>query len=143
MRLEQVPDLSERYRRHRLAFGDGCGASRQAWAAVPVNACAASSSCLPAVPTLGPLTAPVAPEQAPRVLGVEGFAFRKGRRYGTVLVDSEAARVVDVGAATVSPTGVPHRPGTSNIPEVLWNGQCGALGEPEGCSVTPGHHETV
>ncbi|MFC8669290.1 transposase [Streptomyces sp. NPDC057199] len=36
------------------------------------------------------------PERAPRVLGVDEFAFRKGRRYGTVLVDIEAARVVDV-----------------------------------------------
>ncbi|MCC9705042.1 transposase [Streptomyces sp. MNU76] len=36
------------------------------------------------------------PERAPRVLGVDEFAFRKGWRYGTVLVDVEAARVVDV-----------------------------------------------
>ncbi|MGW1564409.1 transposase [Streptomyces sp. NPDC002144] len=45
---------------------------------------------------LGLLTAPVVPERAPRVLGVDEFAFRKGRHYGTVLVDIEAARVVDV-----------------------------------------------
>ncbi|WP_371648195.1 MULTISPECIES: transposase [unclassified Streptomyces] len=30
------------------------------------------------------------------MLGVDEFAFRRGWRYGTVLVDVEAARVVDV-----------------------------------------------
>ncbi|MFE3187121.1 transposase [Streptomyces violascens] len=45
---------------------------------------------------LGLLAAPPVPEQAPRVLGVDEFAFRKGWRYGTVLVGVEAARVVDV-----------------------------------------------
>ncbi|MGC4985984.1 ISL3 family transposase [Streptomyces sp. DT193] len=45
---------------------------------------------------LGLLTAPAVPEQAPWVLGVDEFAFRKGWRYGTVLVDVEAAHVVDV-----------------------------------------------
>ncbi|MEV6013646.1 ISL3 family transposase [Streptomyces sp. NPDC051976] len=42
------------------------------------------------------LTAPPVPDRAPRVLGVDDFAFRKGRTYGTVLVDVEAGRVVDV-----------------------------------------------
>ncbi len=42
------------------------------------------------------LTAPVVPDRAPRVLGVDEFAFRKGCTYGTVLVDVEAGRVVDV-----------------------------------------------
>ncbi len=45
---------------------------------------------------LGLLMDPVVPEPAPRVLGVDEFAFRKGWRYGTVLVDIEGARVVDV-----------------------------------------------
>lgn len=34
--------------------------------------------------------------RTPRVLGVDEFAFRKGYTYGTVLVDVEAGRVVDV-----------------------------------------------
>jgi transposase len=42
------------------------------------------------------LTAPAVPDRAPRVLGVDEFAFRKGCTYGTVLVDVEAGRVVDV-----------------------------------------------
>ncbi|MFD5662591.1 transposase [Streptomyces hirsutus] len=42
------------------------------------------------------LKAPAVPDRAPRVLGVDEFAFRKGCTYGTVLVDAEAGRIVDV-----------------------------------------------
>ncbi|CAM5488300.1 transposase [Streptomyces avidinii] len=36
------------------------------------------------------------PTRAPRILGIDEFAFRKGRTYGTVLVDVESSRPVDV-----------------------------------------------
>lgn len=42
------------------------------------------------------LHAPSVPDRAPRVLGVDEFAFRRGRRYGTILVDVERHQVVGV-----------------------------------------------
>ncbi|MER5217894.1 ISL3 family transposase [Streptomyces sp. NPDC002838] len=45
---------------------------------------------------LGHLVAPPVPARAPRILGIDEFALRKGRTYGTVLVDVETSRPVDV-----------------------------------------------
>lgn len=45
---------------------------------------------------LGQLVAPPVPTRAPRTLGIDEFAFRKGRTYGTILVDIETSRPVDV-----------------------------------------------
>src|SRR5882672_3404217 len=42
---------------------------------------------------------PLAPDQdqtAPRVLGMDDWAWRKGQRYGTILCDLERGRVVDL-----------------------------------------------
>jgi len=40
--------------------------------------------------------APEQPISTPRVLGLDDFAFRKGRTYGTLLVDHEQQRPIDV-----------------------------------------------
>ncbi|MFF1743807.1 transposase [Streptomyces mirabilis] len=45
---------------------------------------------------LGQLIAPSVPARAPRILRIDEFAFRKGRTYGTVLVDIETSSPVDV-----------------------------------------------
>ncbi|MFD4508093.1 ISL3 family transposase [Streptomyces sp. NPDC058457] len=45
---------------------------------------------------LGHLYAPAVPDRAPRVLGVDEFVFRRGRRYGTILVNVETHPLVDV-----------------------------------------------
>lgn len=39
---------------------------------------------------------PAVPVQAPRVLGIDDWAWRKGHRYGTLLCDLEARRVIDL-----------------------------------------------
>ncbi|MFF3565402.1 ISL3 family transposase [Streptomyces sp. NPDC002574] len=95
--VEQVPGLSERHRRSSIGL---TGWLRSI--AVELGGRPAARLCrrlrLDAGRTrlLKLLTAPAVPDRAPRVLGVDEFAFRKGCTYGTVLVDVEASRVVDV-----------------------------------------------
>ncbi|GGP93834.1 ISL3 family transposase [Streptomyces melanogenes] len=95
--VEQVDRLSERYRRSSTEL-----ARWQRAVAVELGGRPAERLCrtlgLAAGRTrlLSLLTEPVAPARAPRVLGVDEFAFRRGRRYGTVLVDAERGEVVDV-----------------------------------------------
>ncbi|KAK1177169.1 ISL3 family transposase [Streptomyces sp. NBS 14/10] len=95
--VEQVGGLTERHRRSSVGL---TGRLRS----IAVELCdrPAARLChrlrLTAGRTrlLSLLKAPAVPDSAPRVLGVDEFAFRKGCTYGTVLVDVEAGRDVDV-----------------------------------------------
>ncbi|MFD3469348.1 transposase [Streptomyces sp. NPDC058682] len=95
--VEHVGGLSERYRRSSLGL--------KTWlrqVAVELGGRAGERLCrrtqLAAGRTRLPelLDPPTAPERSPRVLGVDEFASREGHTYGTILVDMEAGRVVDV-----------------------------------------------
>ncbi|MFF3137674.1 transposase family protein [Streptomyces mirabilis] len=44
----------------------------------------------------GQLHAPPVPSRSPRVLGVDDFAFRRSRTYGTIILDVEKSAVIDV-----------------------------------------------
>lgn len=103
--VEQVNGLSERYRRSSLGTTQWLRA-----VAVELGGRAGERLCHQLHLAAGRskllelLEAPAVPERAPRVLGVDEFAFRKGCTYGTVLVDVEAGRVVDVLADRTSET---------------------------------------
>ncbi|MDX2916393.1 ISL3 family transposase, partial [Streptomyces griseiscabiei] len=95
--VEQVSELSERYRRHSVGLRRWMQAIATFLGGRPgERLCQALQLPTGRTYLLGLLTAPAVPERSPRVLGVDEFAFRKGWRYGTVLVDIEAAQVVDV-----------------------------------------------
>lgn len=95
--VEQVLGLSTRYRRSSTGLA---GWLRSI--AIELGGRPAARLCRRLRLTAGRtrllrlLTAPTVPDRAPRVLGVDEFAFRKGCTYGTVLVDVEAYQVVDV-----------------------------------------------
>ena len=118
--VEQVPILAERYahrtRRLRslledigLTLGGRPGSRHCKRLATPTS----RSTLLRMVRALSerPITTPT-------VLGVDEFALRRGRRYGTILVDGEAHRIVDLledPSADALVDWLHHHPGTKVI----------------------------
>ncbi|SEP05053.1 ISL3 family transposase [Actinacidiphila rubida] len=95
--VEQVEGLSERYRRSSIGLKGWLRAvAMELGGRAGERLCRALHLRAGRTRLLELLEVPEVAARAPRVLGVDEFAFRRGRTYGTVLVDIEAGTVVDV-----------------------------------------------
>ncbi|MGW1076050.1 ISL3 family transposase [Streptomyces sp. NPDC002537] len=94
---EQIDGLTERYRRSSVGLKTWLRSiAAELGGRVGERLCRRLRLAAGRTRLLDLLEAPPVPERAPRVLGVDEFAFRKGCTYGTILVDVEAGTVVDV-----------------------------------------------
>ncbi|MFI1705135.1 ISL3 family transposase [Streptomyces griseoruber] len=95
--VEQVDGVSEPYQRASSSLRFVLGSVATELGGRPgAGLCRKLSVPAGRMRLLGHLDAPAVPDRAPRVLGVDEFAFRHGRRYRTILVDVETHQLVDV-----------------------------------------------
>ena len=77
---------------HRLlACGQALGGEAGAWLAVRLGLPSSPATLLRLVQA-----APPPPALAPRIIGVDAWAWRRGQRYGTILVNLEDHQVLDL-----------------------------------------------
>jgi len=98
---EPLPELAARYARKTCRLqhvfyliGYALGGEAGARMAIELGLSVSPDLLLERVRKVAAQTSP--PEQELRVVGVDDWAFRKGRRYGTILVDLQRHRVVDL-----------------------------------------------
>nr|WP_232542455.1 ISL3 family transposase [Nocardia bovistercoris] len=117
---EQVPGLTARYQRRSIALGE---VLRRC--ALALGGRTAARLCAGIVGVVSRMTLlriiralPMPDVGALTVIGVDEFAFRKGRRYGTILVDMATRRPVDLlpeASAEALAAWLVEHPGTEVI----------------------------
>jgi len=97
--LSYKAQRTERFKRMQARVGLQLGGELGQKVLRELNLNSSGDTLLRATRTLDP-----APTPPPRVIGVDDWAFRKGHTYGTIIVDLERRRVLDLLADRTAPT---------------------------------------